>query len=74
VAFPFPLAGENWDHVKEFLPGRKQGVCDFAAGKSGKGETRAQRKCKKLQLDVDMEHNSDKVATAICSEKKYQNN
>jgi hypothetical protein len=33
-----------------------------------------QRKCKKLQLDIDMEHNSDKVATAICSEKKYQNN
>jgi hypothetical protein len=53
------------------LPGRKQDVCDFVAGKSGKAETRGQRKCKKLQLDIDMEHNSDKVATAICSEKKY---
>jgi hypothetical protein len=52
---------------KDFvLPGRKQDVCDFVAGNSGKAETRGQRKCKKLQLHIDMEHNSDKVATAIC--------
>lgn len=29
---------------------------------------RWKRKCKKMQLDIDMEHNSDKVATARCSE------
>jgi hypothetical protein len=67
---------KNWNQRRKdsVLPGRKQDLCDFVAGKSGKAKTRGQRKCKKLQLHIDMEHNSDKVATAICSEKKYQNN
>jgi hypothetical protein len=74
--FRFPSAGRKLESKAEGFcaSGRKQDVRDFVAGKSGKAETRGQRKCKKLQLDIDMEHNSDKVATAICSEKKYQNN
>jgi hypothetical protein len=29
------------------------------------------KKVKKIQLDVDMQHKSDKVATARCSEKTH---
>lgn len=72
----WPMSAMCFEQGEAFLSHRQEEskTCDFVAGNSGKAETRGQRKCKKLQLHIDMEHNSDKVATAICSEKKYQNN
>jgi hypothetical protein len=54
---------------------RPQKTCvNFVWANFEKRRIGATKKCKKFQLGVDMEHNSDKVATAICSEKIHQNN